>query len=161
MSVHKELYESDPSGDILPAAHAAAPALVRPRRHLVHLPHIRYAGHPGDRGADVARSASSPLGVPPCRRTLKLGRDFGSYPTRMSMPAFSGKGYMVYFHCLKLFVVFEPFGADGIGQMLYREIGECHVKTIAVRTCSHHAYFNRSIGFHPCVSHHDVFLVVE
>ena len=67
MSVHKELYESDPSGDILPAAHAAAPALVRPRRHLVYFPHIRHAGHRGDRSADVARSAPSPLGVPPCR----------------------------------------------------------------------------------------------
>ena len=61
-----DIPQPHPSGDVLPAAHAAASALVRPRRHLVYFPHIRHAGHRGDRSADVARSAPSPLGVPHC-----------------------------------------------------------------------------------------------
>ncbi len=71
------------------------------------------------------------------------------------------QGYMVYFHCPKLFVVFEPFGADCIRQMLYREIGECHIEAVSVWTSTHHSDFYRTVGFHPCVSHHDVFLIVE
>ncbi len=74
---------------------------------------------------------------------------------------YPGWGEMALWEQQLFGIVLKPVGAYFVGEVADGEVGEGDVEAVAVRACGHHTDFDRTVGFHPGVTHQSVFLIIE